>query len=102
LLEDNIAAVDFKVTIDGQVMAIGNMAKYRAEVREEELSGLHAWWQYYAYPLGTLRSGSAHWFELERGFSKRVTDRCDGDGDGNPDWYGPDSVITISLHLTVR
>jgi hypothetical protein len=102
LLEENIAAVDFKVSLDGFVLATGEMAKYRTEVREEDITGIHAWWQYYAYPLGTFRSGSSHHFELERGFSQQVTDGCDLDGDGNPDWYGPDSVTTTRLDLAVR
>ena len=56
--------------------------RQRTELREEELGGLHAWWQYYAYPMGAFRSGSTHWLDLERGFSRDVTDGCDGDGDG--------------------
>jgi len=102
LLEQNIAALDFTVTIDGRVTATDDMARYRTEVREEELSGLHAWWQYYSYPLGSLESGSSHSFELERSFSQQVTDGCDLDADGNPDYYGPDSSTASTLHLTVR
>jgi hypothetical protein len=102
LLKENTDALDFKVTIDGRVMATGNLAEYRTQLREEELGGLHAWWQHYAYRLGGFESGSSHWFELERGFSQQVTDGCDVDGDGNPDWYGPDFAITLRLHVIVR
>jgi len=102
LVEENIDAVEFKVTVDGRVVAMGNMAKYRTEVREEERSGLRAWWQYYAYPMGSFDSGSVHWLELERGFRRDITDGCDADKDGSLDWYGPDSVIAPVLHITVR
>jgi hypothetical protein len=101
LLDENIFALDFKVTVDGEVVALGKMARYRTEVREEE-HGVHGWWQYYAYSLGSFRSGSSHWVELERGFSQQVTDGCDVDGNGSLDWYGPDSTFVSSLHLTVR
>jgi hypothetical protein len=102
LVEENIDTVEFKVTVDGRVVAMGNMAKYRTELREEERSGVHAWWQYYSYPMGSFRSGSVHWLELERGFGREVTDGCDSDEDGILDWYGPDSVIAPVVHITVR
>jgi hypothetical protein len=102
LVEENIDSVEFKVTVDGRVVAMGNMAKYRTELREEERNGLHAWWQHYSYPMGSFDSGSVHWLELERSFRRDVTDGCDADGDGNLDWYGPDSVIAPEVHITVR
>ena len=102
LVEENINSVEFKVTVDGQVVAMGNMARYRTEILEEERNGLHAWWQHYSYPMGSFDSGSVHWLELERSFRRDVTDGCDVDGDGNLDWYGPDSVIAPEVHITVR
>jgi hypothetical protein len=102
LIADNLDALDFKVTVDGKVTAMGNMAEYRTDLREEESSGVHAWWQHYSYRLDSFRSGSAHWLDLERRFSRRVTDGCDLDGDGEVDWYGPGSVRSSSLHLVVR
>ncbi len=102
LIEDNLDALEFRVRVDGEVTATGNMAEYRTELREEESSGVHAWWQHYSYPVGSLRSGSAHWLDLERGFSRDVTDGCDLDGDGDVDWYSPDFVKSSTVHLVVR
>lgn len=102
LIEDNLDALEFKVTVDGEVVSLGNMADYRTELLEEESGGLYAWWQHYAYPLGGFGSGSTHWLDLERSFSRDVTDGCDGDGDGSPDRYGPESSLTSTVHLVVR
>jgi hypothetical protein len=102
LLEDNLDALEFKVRVDGEVTATGNMAEYRTDLREEEFNGVHAWWQHYSYPMGSFRSGSAHWLDLERGFSREVTDGCDLNGDGDVDRYSPDFVKSSTVHLVVR
>jgi hypothetical protein len=102
LIQENLYALTYKVTIDGDEVAVGSMAEYRTDLREEEHSGIRAWWQYYSFPIGVFESRSQHMLSLERGFTRQVTDGCDVDGDGNLDWYGPDTVFTSSLQLMFR
>ena len=105
LLQDNLDALTFKLTVDGQVVATDStMAQYRSEVREEDFEEAgHVWAVHYFYPTGTFESGSFHWLELEYQFSRAVTDGCDTDGDGNLDMYGPGhwQIPALRLELTV-
>lgn len=103
LLEENNNATTFTVTVDGRVVAGGSMAEYRTEMLEEEVDGIPVWFQCYSHPIGAFEAGSSHWLQLERGFSREVTDGCDLDGDGDPNWFGPDSeMITVRLDITVQ
>lgn len=102
VIQDNLDALTFKVTVDGGVDATGSMAQYRSGVREEDWEAGHVWAVYYSYPMGAFEVGSLHWLELEYQFSRAITDGCDSDADGQQDMYGPGLFGLMRLEITVQ
>lgn len=103
VLTENLDAITFEVTVDGTVVATGNLAQQRSAVREEDTDdGVHVWVTYWSYPMGAFASGSFHWLEVEWHFSRAVTDGCDFDGDGHLDVYGPGVLGVQRLEVTVQ
>lgn len=102
LVTENLNAITFKVTIDGAVVATGDLAGQRSAVWEEDMeAGVHAWGTSWSYPVGAFGSGSFHWLEVEWSFSHQVTDGCDADGDGQVGVYGPGVHGVQRLEVTV-
>lgn len=103
VLTENLDAITFEVTVDGTVVATGNLAEHRSAVREEDRDdGLHVWVTYWTYPMGAFASGSFHWLEVEWHLSRAVTDGCDSDRDGHLDVYGPGVHGVQRLEVTVQ
>lgn len=102
-MQEHLDAGTFQITVDGQLRASGNLAEYRGEIIQEDRETGLVWAVYYEYPMGAFESGSFHWLELERQYSRAVTDSCDLDGDGAPDLYGPGSFMrVVRLEVTVQ
>lgn len=102
VLQDNLEAISLEVSIDGQVVATGDLSGYRLDVRESELRGADVWEISWAYPMGAFESGSFHWLEVKWILSRTVTDGCDFDADGQPDTYGPGVCGVARLEVTVQ
>jgi hypothetical protein len=103
VLTESLSAITFEVTVDGTVVATGNLAGRRSSVREEDTAGgIHVWFADWTYPIGAFASGSFHWLEVEWHLSHAVTDGCDTDGDGHLDVFGPGVLLVQRLEVTVQ
>lgn len=103
VLSENLSAITFEVTVDGTVVASGDLAQHRSAVHEEDRDdGLHMWVTYWTYPMGAFGSGSFHWLEVEWDLSHAVTDGCDSDGDGHLDVFGPGVLLVQRLEVTAQ
>jgi hypothetical protein len=104
VMQDHLDAGTFQITVDGQVRASGNLAEYRGEIVQEDWATGPVWMVYYEFPVGAFEAGSFHWLELERRYSRAVTDGCDSDQDGALDMFGPGyhEFGVVRLEVTVQ
>jgi hypothetical protein len=103
VLTESLSAITFEVTVDGTVVATGNLAERRSSVREEDTAdGIHVWFTDWTYPMGAFGPGTLHSLEVEWHLSHAVTDGCDSDGDGHLDVFGPGVLLVQMLEVTVQ
>ncbi len=96
LIDDYLSNVIQIVSFDGRL--ISTYSAYRGEPFYNEATG--TWRVFWSFDMGPVAAG-VHVTEWTQMFNRPVTDGLDGNGDGQPDTYGPD-MLTYRCTLIIE
>jgi hypothetical protein len=89
LIDEYLNNVVQIVSFDGRL--ISTYSSYRSEVFYNEPTG--TWRVFWSFNMGPVAAGE-HITEWTQMFSQQITDGLDSNGDGQPDRYGPDLLVS--------
>ncbi len=96
LIDDYLSSVIQVVSFDGRL--ISTYSAYRGEPFYNEATD--TWRVFWSFDMGPVAAGT-HVTEWRQMFNRPISDGLDGDGDGQPDTYGPD-MITYRCTLIIE
>ncbi len=96
LVDDYLSSVIQIVSFDGRL--ISTYSAYASEIFFDETRG--TWRIFWSFNMGPVAAGE-HYIEWSMMFNRQITDGLDGNGDGQPDTYGP-QIMTSGCTLIIE